>query len=64
LGSVVTPSADFCAEGGPLQPHNTCQVAYSQSGFATVQAKGKFSASLQLIDGGTNHTAAVIPATK
>jgi hypothetical protein len=65
-GTVVTPSADLCAEGGPLPPRNTCQVSYGsdQSGFATVTAKGKFSASIQLLDGATSQTIAVIPAAK
>jgi hypothetical protein len=65
-GAVVTPFANLCAEGGPLAPQNTCQVAYSgdQLGFATVTAKGgKFSASLQVIGPGAD-TVIILPATK
>ena len=54
-----------CAEGGPLAPQNTCQVVYSgdQLGFATVTAKGKFSASLQVIGPGAD-TVIILPATR
>jgi hypothetical protein len=64
-GNVDAPSVDFCAEGGPLAPGSTCQVIYTSNhrGFATVTAKGKISASAQVIAPGPA-LVAVFPATK
>ena len=65
FGNVDAPFADFCAENGPLPPGNTCQVVYTVNhrGFATVMAKGKISASAQVIAPGPA-LVAVFPATK
>ena len=65
-GDVHVPSIDSCAEGGPLPPGITCHVLYSPNlrGFATVTAKGKFSASVQVTAAGEPALVTVVPATR
>jgi hypothetical protein len=65
-GDVLVPFNDLCAEGGPLPPGNTCQVIYSPNakGLASVTAKGKFSASVQVTTAGSPALVTVVPATK